>query len=162
MNYTYFSKLEEGSLCKGENQTEQEFMEKILSSVFSEKTVEMDGRINDQLDPQFVACDAQNRSMSIAFQAREWMLNPNGTLHGGMLSTCVDMAMSVLSRYLSKKRLMVTAQLSMNFLRSVQRDEVFTVHVTADHVGRRSVIVHAYVSIDGCEKKACTATAVLM
>lgn len=162
MNYTYFSKLEDGSLRPGENQSEQSFMEQILSAVFSEKTEEMDGRINDQLAPQFVACDLQSRSMSVAFQAQEWMLNPNGTLHGGMLSTCVDMAMSVLSRYLSKKRMMVTAQLSMNFLRSVQRNETFTVHVTADHVGRRSVIVHAYVSIEGVEKKACTATAVLM
>lgn len=162
MNYTYFSKLEDGSLRPGENQSEQSFMEQILSAVFSEKTEEMDGRVNDRLDPQFVACDLQSRSMSVAFQAQEWMLNPNGTLHGGMLSTCVDMAMSVLSRYLSKKRMMVTAQLSMNFLRSVQRNETFTVHVTADHVGRRSVIVHAHVSIEGVEKKACTATAVLM
>lgn len=162
MNYDYFSRLEDCSLTRPENQTEQEFMADILCRVFSEKTEEMEGRINDYLAPRFVGCDAENRSMRISFNAQEWMLNPNGTLHGGMLSTCVDMAMSVLARYLSKRRQMVTAQLSMNFLRSVQRGETFTVHVTADHVGRRSTIVHAYVSIEGCEKKACTATAVLM
>jgi len=162
MNYDYFSQLEDGSLVKPEDHTEQEFMEQILSAVFSEKTEAMAGRINDKLEPQFSGCSAQERSMSISFTAQEWMLNPNGTLHGGMLSTCVDMAMSVLSRYLSKKRTMVTAQLSMNFLRTVCRGDTFTVHVTADHVGRRSVIVHAYVSISSSEKYAATATAVLM
>lgn len=162
MNYDYFSRLEEGALVKPENVTEQEFMEDILSRVFSEKTEAMAGRVNDQLEPQFAGCSAEGRSMSISFTAQEWMLNPNGTLHGGMLSTCVDMAMSVLSRYLSKKRTMVTAQLSMNFLKTVCRGDTFTVHVTADHVGRRSTIVHAYVSISSSEKYAATATAVLM
>ena len=86
MNYNYFSQLEDGSLVKPEDQTEQEFMEKILSAVFSEKTEIMEGRINDQLEPQFAGCSAEGRSMSISFTAQEWMLNPNGTLHGGMLS----------------------------------------------------------------------------
>ena len=160
MNYNYFALLEDGSLLPADGETEQAFMERVLTGVFTEQG---DGcQINDRLAPEFAGCNAAEKSVDINFTVQDWMLNPNGTLHGGMLSTCVDMAMSVLSRYLSKKRLMVTAQLSMNFLRSVQRDEVFTVHVTADHVGRRSVIVHAHVSIDGCEKKACTATAVLM
>ena len=162
MNYDYFSRLEEGSLIRPEDQSEQAFMETVLSAVFSEKTSLMDGRVNDKLCPQFHSCSAENRSLSVSFGVQEWMLNPNGTLHGGMLSTAVDMVMSVLSRYLSKKRSMVTAQLSMNFLRTIRCDDTFTVTVVADHVGRRSVIVHAYVSVSSSEKTAATATAVLM
>ena len=162
MNYDYFTRLEEGSLLPAQGQSRQDFMAQVLSAVFSEKTPEMEGRINDRLEPQFVSCDPEKNAMSIAFRANEWMLNPNGTLHGGMLSTCVDMGMSVLARFLSKKRVMVTAQLSMNFLRPVMRDDTFTVHVTADHVGRRSVIVHAHVTCASTGKTAATATAVLM
>ena len=162
MNYTYFSELENNTLNKSEIESEQAFMERILTAVFHEKTEEMDGRINDKLKPVFAACDAAQRSLSVSFQAEEWMLNPNGTLHGGMLSTCVDIVMSVLSRFLARKRAMFTAQLSMNFLRTIQRGDTFTVQVTADHVGRRSVIVHAHVCVGDSEKYAATATAVLM
>ena len=162
MNYEYFTQLEAGSLTRAENETEQAFMEKVLRGVFSEKSEEMCGRVNDKLEPQFAGCSAEERSLSISFRVQEWMLNPNGTLHGGMLTTAVDVCMSVLARYLSKKRVMVTAQLSVNFLRAIRPEDVFTVHVMADHVGRRSTVVHAWVSVDSVSKHAATATAVLM
>lgn len=162
MNYDYFSRLEDGSLTKSETQSEQAFMEKTLAAVFSEKTEAMAGRINDMLAPRFSGCSAKTRSLSVSFDVQEWMLNPNGTLHGGVLSTAVDMVISVLSRFLAEKRLMVTAQLSMNFLRTIRSDDTFTVTVVADHVGRRSVIVHAWVNVSSSEKSAATATAVLM
>ena len=162
MNYDYFSRLEEGTLVPAEGQSQQAFMEQVLSAVFSEKTELMAGRVNDMLAPRFHSCDAENRSLSITFDVNEWMLNPNGTVHGGILSTAVDMGMSVLARFLSKKRVMVTAQLSINFLRAVKADDTFTVHITADHAGRRSVIVHAHVTTSSSDKPAVTATAVLM
>ena len=162
MNYEYFSRLEDGSLVKAENETEQAFMEKVLSAVFSEESEEMNGKINDQLQPSFSACDAEKRSLSVSFQAKDWMLNPNGTVHGGILSTAVDMSMTVLARYVAKKRQIFTAQLSLNFLRTIRQEDTYTVHVVADNVGRRSVIVHAWISVTGSDKPAATATAVLM
>ncbi len=162
MNYNYFSQLENGTLCPAENESEQAFMERVLTAVFTEKTPEMDGKINDLLAPRFCACSAEGKSMTIAFTAQDWMLNPNGTLHGGMLSTAIDVAMSVLSRYLAKKRGTVTVQLSVNFLRVIRQNETFTVCVTADHVGRRSVVTHAVVTAESAPKPAATASAVLM
>ena len=162
MNYQYFSQLEAGTLINAENETEQAFMERLLTAVFAEKSDELSDRINDKMAPRFSGCSAQDRSMSVSFTAQQWMLNPNGTLHGGILSTAVDMALSVLARYLAKKRVMVTAQLSLNFLRAIQENDTFTVHATADHVGRRSVVIHAYVTINDTDKRAATASAVLM
>lgn len=162
MNYEYFSHLEDGSLSKAENETEQAFMEKVLSSVFAEKSEELCNRVNDQLAPRFAGCSAEDRCLSISFHVKEWMLNPNGTLHGGILTTAVDIGMSVLARYFAKKRVMVTAQLSMNFMRAIHPEDIFTVHVAADHVGRRSTVVHAWVSTSSSQKYSATATAVLM
>ena len=162
MNYDYFSQLEAGTLAKAENETEQAFMERLLSAVFAETTDQLSDRINDKLAPRFAGCSAEDRAMSVSFTARDWMLNPNGTLHGGMLSTAVDIAFTVLGRYLAKKRVIVTAQLSMNFLRAIQENDTFTVHATADHVGRRSVVVQAYVTVNDTDKRAATASAVLM
>jgi uncharacterized protein (TIGR00369 family) len=162
MNYDYFSRLEDGSLTRADNETEQAFMEKVLRGVFSEQSEELQERVNDKLNPQFAGCSAEGRSLSISFRVQEWMLNPNGTLHGGILTTAVDIGMSVLARYLAKKRVMVTAQLSMNFLRAIHPEDIFTVHVVADHTGRRSTVVHAWVSVSSSPKHAATATAVLM
>ena len=162
MDYNYFSRLEAGTLAKAENESEQAFMERILTAVFAKKSEELSNRVNDKMAPRFVSCNAENRAMSVAFTAQEWMLNPNGTLHGGILSTAMDIALSVLARYLAKKRVMVTAQLSMNFLRAIQENDTFTVHATADHVGRRSVVIQAYVTVNDTDKRAATASAVLM
>ena len=162
MNYDYFSQLEAGTLAKAENESEQAFMERILSAVFAEKSDELSDRINDKLAPRFAGCSADDRAMSVTFAAQEWMLNPNGTLHGGMLSTAMDIVLSVLARYLAKKRVMVTAQLSMNFLRAIQENDTFTVHAAADHVGRRSVVIQAYVTVNDTDKRAATASAILM
>ena len=162
MNYDYFSQLEEGSLTKSENETEQNFMERFLSGVFAEKTEELANRLNDQMAPRFVGCNAEKRTMSVAFTAQEWMLNPNGTLHGGMISAATDMVLSILARYLSKKRVMVTAQLSMNFLKTIAQGDTFVVHATAEHVGRRSAVIQAYVTVNDTDKRAATASAVLM
>ena len=162
MNYTYFSQLEAGTLVKAEAETEQAFMERILAAVFSENSEELSSRINDKMAPRFSGCSAEDRAMSVSFTAEEWMLNPNGTLHGGILSTAMDMVLSVLARYLAKKRIMVTAQLSMNFLRAIQEKDTFTVHATAEHVGRRSVVIQAYVTVNDTAKRAATASAVLM
>ena len=162
MNYTLFSELEAGTLCPGETESEQVFMERLLSAVFSEESEEMRGRINDKLAPRFTGCSAEEKSLTVSFTADEWMLNPNGTLHGGLLNTTIDIVMSVLSRYLAKKRVMVTVQLSTNFLRPIQRGETFLVHAAADHAGRRSVVLHAQVTAAGSTKPAATATAVFM
>ena len=162
MHYEYFTQLEEGTLVKAENESEQAFMEKVLRAVFAEKSDELQNRVNDKMAPQFAGCSAEERSLSISFGVQEWMLNPNGTLHGGILTTAVDIGMSVLARYFAKKRIMVTAQLSMNFLRAIRPEDVFTVHVVADHTGRRSTVVHAWVSVSSSGKHAATATAVLM
>ena len=148
MNYNYFARLEDGTLCRAETETEQAFMERVLSAVFSEKSEEMDGRFNDRMNPLFHACDAQRRSLSVAFCAEEWMLNPNGTLHGGISGAAIDIVMSVLTRFLVKRRNTVTVQLNTNFLKVIRRGETFVVHVVADHAGRRCVMTHAYVTTD--------------
>lgn len=162
MNYDYFTQLEEGTLVKSEAETEQAFMERILSAVFTEKTEELKDRFNDRMNPQFYSCSAEQKSLSVSFTTEEWMLNPNGTLHGGLSGATVDMVMSILARFLVKRRTVVTVQLNTNYLRSVRRGEDFVVHVVADHVGRRCVMTHAYVTTEASDKPVITATGVLM
>ena len=162
MNYDYFTQLEEGALVKAEAETEQAFMERVLSAVFTEKSEELEHRFNDMLNARVYSCSAEQKSLSVAFVAEEWMLNPNGTLHGGLSGATMDMVMSTLSRFLAKKRTVVTVQLKINYLRSVRAGETFVVHVVADHVGRRCITTHGYVTTEASDKPVITATGVLM
>lgn len=162
MNYDYFTQLEQGTLLKSEAETEQAFMERILSAVFSEKTEELKDRFGDKLNGRIYSCSAEQKSVSVFFTTEEWMLNPNGTLHGGVSAAAVDTVMSVLARFLAKRRTVVTVQLNTNYLRTVPRGEGFVVHAVADHVGRRCVMVHAYVTTESSDKPVITATGVLM
>ena len=160
MNYEHFARMEEGALAPAENETEQVFMERVLTAVFTERGEGC--QINERLAPVLRGCNAGEKTVDIGFTVQDWMLNPNGTLHGGLLSTAIDMGFSVVARYFAKKRVTVTVQLSVNFLRVIKNGEQFTVHVQADHVGRRSIVAHATVTAESSPKSAATATAVLM
>jgi len=162
MNYDYFLWLEEGTLRKKVTETDQSFMERVLSAVFAETSPDQTGRFNSMIHPEFYSCSAKDRSLTAAFPVQEWMLNPNDTLHGGISGAAVDIVMSVLTRFLLKKRYTVTVQLNTNFLKVVRRGETFVVHVTADHAGRRCVMTHAYVTTDASDEPVMTATGILM
>ena len=160
VNYDCFAQLEAGTLAPAEAETEQAFMERVLKAVFNEHGDSCE--IIDRLEPAFAGCNAAEKTVDIDFTVYDWMLNPNGTLHGGMMSTVVDIAFSLIARYYAKKRVTVTVQLSVNFLRIIKNGEKFTVHVQADHVGRRSIVAHASVTAESSPKPAATASAVLM
>ena len=160
MNYHYFAQLEDGTLTPAAEETEQAFMERVLTAVFSGQGDSC--QVNDRFAPVMRSCNAEEKWVDVAFTVQDWMLNPNGTLHGGMLSTAIDMVFSVVARYFSKKRVTVTVQLSVNFLRTIKNGEEFIVHVQADHVGRRSIVAHASATAESSKKPAATATAVLM
>jgi len=162
MNYEYFKFLEEGSLIKSEEETEQYFMEHILSLVFSKKDDDSNRCINDRFSAKLYDCSAEEKSMSIYFETEEWMLNPNGNLHGGILGTAIDICMCILGRYMAKRSNVVTAQLSINYLRGIHKDDDFIVHVTADHVGRKTIVLRANVMTESTKKVAATATGILM
>ena len=159
MNYDVFLKLENNTLIKSDEETEQRFMERIFRELFA---VGKEERIYAMLRPRFRSCDAAQRSLAAAFTVEPWMLNPQDTLHGGVMSTALDMTMSVLARYCKKQRAVSTVQLSVNFLRPINDQETFIVIAEADHVGRRSVMIRAEIRTEINNKLVATASGVFM
>lgn len=160
MNYDVFSELEAGALSMAGNETEQQFMERVLAAAFSVRQDAQADRIFERLHPRLRSCSAEERMLCAAFTAEDWMLNPQDTLHGGILSTAADLTMSVLTRYLKRTRGAATVQLSVTFLRPIRRGETFTVRALADHAGRRSVMIRAEIAAEGSDKLAATASGV--
>ena len=160
MNYDVFLRLQDGTLVPAEGETEQVFMERVLRSAY--ETGAASERIYEAIKPSFFGCDSSEKTVSVLFRAEDWMLNPQDTLHGGILSTAMDMTMSVLARYVRKQRGAATVQLSINFIRPVNKGEEFLVTASTDHSGRRSTVIRAEVVVKSTGKLAATASGVFM
>lgn len=93
-------------------------------------------RINAMLDIEVVDCSHEERALSLAFGVQEWMLNPVGVLHGGVMATFFDIAMGMLAAYLNDDVLSSTANLTVNFVRPVRNGERVTVEARCHHSGR--------------------------
>jgi len=162
MNYDVFLQLQNGELCRAEDESEQAFMEKTLQAAYADNGEDFSGRIFNALSPKFHSCSAEDCSLTASFVAEDWMLNPQDTLHGGVLSTVFDMTMCNLARYLKKVRGVATVQLSIQFLRAIKRGETFTITAIADHVGRRSTMIRAEARVEGSPKLTATASGVFL
>ena len=128
MNYAAFEHMETGSLARLEEEPEQTYMTRVFREICRSDgfcgpdTPCSEHRINDMLSPSFSACSAEEKTLTLTFPLRDWMLNPKGTLHGGIMSTMLDMTMGMLTRYERKTNLVSTVSLSVDFLRPVRAD----------------------------------------
>ena len=145
MNYAAFDEMANGTLAQRDGEDEQTYMERVLREV-----TRNDGfcgpdtpcsiyRINDMLAPEFAACSAADKTLTLSLPVREWMLNPVGTLHGGLMSTMMDMSMGLLSRYYRRTNEVSTVNLTVNYLRAVRPGGTVTAAVRAEKAGRRVI-----------------------
>ncbi len=158
MDYSVFEAEE---WKKRPEESEQEHMERVIGGALAEKP---GGKrlINDMLGAKLIGCDAQEKTLTLEFCVEEWMGNPNGTLHGGLLATASDMTMGILARYYKQARNCVTVQMSVDYLRTVGIGNKFRVCARALKTGRRVLFMSAEVTDAESLKAAGEVTAVFM
>ncbi len=67
--------------------------------------------------------EASLESMSFAMPLREWMLNPAGVIHGGVLATLLDSAMTLaVIAHLDRSKIATTTTLTTHFVRPLLAD----------------------------------------
>ena len=159
MNYHIFDEYEKRS-----GETDQECMERVLRSICDSREEEGGSNhgVNDSMKAEFVCCSYEDKSVTLRYKAQQWMANPAGTLHGGMISLAADMTMGVAGRYFKHSRVCVTAQLSVNFLRGILIGSEFDVTAKVTKMGRRAIFLSAeFVNLSD-ESTSATAAAVFM
>ncbi len=117
-------------------------------------------RINSMLNIELVDCSCEDCTATLAFDVRDWMLNPGGLLHGGILTTFFDISMGILSFYLNGDLIAPTATLSVNFVRPVQNGERVLIKARSHHSGRTMIQTSASAFTDGCDSECAYATAI--
>lgn len=91
--------------------------------------------INELLLSELVDCEPERGAYTVAFQTTPWMRNPNGVVHGGMLSSMLDNAMGLLLHVLLPDRLLSTVSLEVSFIRPVGVGRTVHARVSLDRVG---------------------------
>ena len=166
MNYKAFEHMETGGFARLADEPEQAYMARVFREI-----CRCDGvcgpdipcgenGINDLLSPSLAACSAEEKTLTLSFPLRSWMLNPKGTLHGGIMTTMLDMAMGMLARYERKANLVSTVSLSVDFLRPVRADTA-TVSAHVRKAGRAVVFTEAKLT-DPQERLCADAQATFM
>lgn len=75
--------------------------------------------ILSEMDPKFESCNLERKELLLSFAVKDWELNPEGGLHGGMIMTAFDLSFGLLCHYFSKQKAICTVNLSTNFLKPI-------------------------------------------
>lgn len=98
-------------------------------------------RMNEILEPKIKEYNQDNRTVLFQFQTKEWQRNPRGEIHGGIISSMFDTALGLTAYYMSEKKDVTTAELSMSFIRPLEFKDELIVHSEVQHLGRTLVRV---------------------
>lgn len=163
MNYTAFEQMETSPLVRQKEEPAQDYMERIFCVACgpAEDAQDRPVRVNDMLEPEFVACSAEEQTLELRFPLNEWMLNPMGTMHGGIIATAVDLTMGSLTRFYRHTGTISTVTLGLSYMRPVRARGSVTVQACMEKLGRSVAFLNARV-FDADGRLCVTATASFM
>ena len=142
-------------------ETDRQHMERIVKEYLAKKG-SYSGGVHDLLAPKLMECNPEESSLTLKFQVRDWMLNHMKILHGGLMTTCCDMTMGLLIKYLMQTQNSVTVSLTMNFMRSAPAGSSILVTAKAEKQGRRIQFLSSQVFDAESKKQLADCTAVFM
>ena len=138
-------------------QTEQQMLE-ILNDYIDYVNTSATKSINYNLPFTVLSHSFEERSITYAFETADWMQNPYGTVHGGMITTMLDLVMGVTTRAFCGN-FTSTVNLSVNFLNPVPLDDIMTVKTTATQVGGTFIQMTAEATVQSTGKLCATGSA---
>lgn len=155
MDYKVFGQLDGPVYGRQDMEDGQVYMERIMKAVFFGEREEETRHIYDKMHGTFSGCCFRDKELKMEFPVQEWELNPMQTMHGGLITTAVDMTCGLLVRFYKQSVSAATVHLSVDFLRPLRLGEVFTVRAKINRQGRRILFLTAeVVSSDGGQPAA--------
>ncbi len=118
------------------NQKEMEnYYDELLSVILA------DGKVGlvPTLDPKFVECNYEEKSIILEFKVKEWQINPEKILFGGAMVSMLDNAYGFLCHYFAGERFISTISLNTIFLKPGKLGDTIQVKVKADSYGKTIV-----------------------
>ncbi len=116
-------------------------------------------RVNNRLIYEMTECSAEAQTLTLRFETIDWMMNPGGVVHGGMLCTMLDITMGITSMALSGA-FSPTVNLSVSFLSPAPNHDHMLITAHATRVGKTFVQLTAEAYSEKTRTLCATATAI--
>jgi uncharacterized protein (TIGR00369 family) len=113
--------------------------------------------LNGRMKAEFYSCDDQNQELTLRFPLEPWQVNGLGTLHGGMASAMMDLAMSMAVYCFSRQTIPPTISMTVNYLRPIPMEGGVLIRARVTSVGKRNATAYCETIIPDSGKTACTA-----
>lgn len=117
----------------------------------------MAATLNGRMQGELVSCDEANRSITLRYPVQDWQVNGLGTLHGGMISTMMDLTMSMAIYCYSRQTIPPTITMTVNYLRPVPIEDGVHIMARVTSIGKRNATAYCEAIIPGTGKVAATA-----
>lgn len=114
--------------------------------------------LNGRLKADLASCSDAEKELTLRFPLQDWQVNGLGTLHGGMLNTMMDLAMSMAVYCFSRRSIPPTISMTANYLRPVPMDGGYVLIKTRlTSLGKRNATAYCEAIVPATGKAACTA-----
>lgn len=114
--------------------------------------------LNGRMQAALESCSEAERELTLRFPLLDWEVNGLGTLHGGMLNTMLDLAMSMVVYCFSRRSIPPTVSMTANYLRPVPMDGgAVLIRAKLTSLGKRNATAYAEAIVPATGKTACTA-----
>ena len=141
---------------------EQEIMEKTLKHITSYSKSQGKSGVIEMMQPKYIGCNYEAKEISVMFHVEEWELNPQGSMHGGLVSTAFDTTYGILTHYLAKDYFITTVDLSTRYLKPIPLGGDLIIKAKACSVGRTLVSLTAEGYLAGQNILAATSSSTFM
>lgn len=131
----------------------EDWLRQELSFINTDMAATLNGRLKAELE----ACDEEAREIVLRFPLKPWQVNGLGTLHGGMASTMMDLAMSMAVYCFSRQTIPPTVSMTTNYLRPIPMGEYVRIKTRLTSLGKRNATAYCEAIIPDSGKVACTA-----
>lgn len=137
-----------------ENISTEQWLRTELDFINRDMALTLNGRLRAALED----CSEEARELTLRFPLQEWQVNGLGTLHGGMVNTMMDLAMSMAVYCFSRRSIPPTVSMTANYLRPVPMDGGYVlIRARLTSLGKRNATAYCEAIVPGSGKTACTA-----
>lgn len=144
---------------KDSNQTD---MEKWFSQINTSDFTMTNVGVLDLLNPSFVSCSHEKKELTLSLDVKDWELNPEGGLHGGIIVTGFDTTFGLLCHYYAKPNMVCTINIATTFLQPILPNDTVEYHARIISHGKTVVSMVGEARIKRNNILAATATTTFM
>lgn len=116
----------------------------------------MANTLNGRMKVEFESCDDEKQELTLKFPLQDWEVNGLGTLHGGMISTMMDLTMSMVVYLYSRETIPPTISMTTNYLRPVPMEEYVFIKARVTSCGKRNATAYCEAIVPESGKTAAT------